>query len=159
MEDNQNSSFDPNRQVNPTPMPPQPPVTPPVQPVMPPQPAAPAGPDQLSSEDKIFASLSYVSILFLVPLILRREQPSVYFHARQGLVLFGAEVVIWFLLFLLESFIAALAPASSLSLVAILGMLAWIAFVAISIAAIYFVFRGRQWEIPFLGKIAKKIQV
>jgi len=113
----------------------------------------------LTSEDKVFAALSYVSILFIVPLILRHDQDEVYFHARQGMVLFSTEVVVWFLLFILESFLVALLPNNTLGLVAILGAAAWIIFVAVSLAGVYSVARGKKWEIPILGKIAKKIEV
>jgi fumarate reductase subunit D len=113
----------------------------------------------LSSEDKVFAALSYVSIMFIIPLILRHDQDDVYFHARQGMVLFSAEVVIWFLLFMLESFVVALMPSNSLGLVAILGAVAWILFVGLSVIGIYFIFRNKRWEMPVLGKIAKKIEV
>jgi len=113
----------------------------------------------LGSEDKIFASLSYVSILFIVPLILRHDQDEVYFHARQGMVLFGAEVIVWFLLFMLESFFVALLPSTQLGIVSILGAAAWVIFVAASLMGIYMVFRGKKWKMPILGRIAKKIEV
>jgi uncharacterized membrane protein len=113
----------------------------------------------LGGEDKIFAALSYMSLLFIVPLILRHDQDEVYFHARQGLVLFGAEAVVWFLLFMLESFFVALLPSTELGIVSILGAAAWLLFVAVSAMGIYSVFRGKKWEMPILGKIAKKIEV
>lgn len=113
----------------------------------------------LGSEDKIFASLSYISILFIVPLILRHDQDEVYFHARQGMVLFGAEIVVWFILFILDSFLVILLPSLGVSVTSILGAIAWVVFVAVSLMAIYFVFSGRKWEIPLLGRIAKKIEV
>jgi len=124
--------------------------------VMPPEPRPRGG---LSSEDKIFAALSYISILFIVPLILRHDQEEVYFHARQGMVLFGTEVIVWFLLFILESFFVALLPSTELGIVSILGALAWVLFVALSILGVYAVFRGKIWEMPVLGRIARKIEV
>ena len=44
--------------------------------------------DSVSLEDKIFAALSYVSWLFLIPLLLKRHDEFVRFHLNQGLVLF-----------------------------------------------------------------------
>ncbi len=38
-------------------------------------------------ESKVFAALSYVSILFLLPFFLRRDDSFAMYHARQGLVL------------------------------------------------------------------------
>ncbi len=113
----------------------------------------------LSGEDKVFAALSYISVMFIIPLILRHDQDEVYFHARQGMVLFGAEVVVWFVLFMLESFVVALMPTTSFGLVSILGAAAWILFVVLSTIGIYFIFRNKKWEMPILGKIAKRIEV
>lgn len=115
-----------------------------------------AGP---TGEDKIFAALGYISILFVVPLILKHDSDYVYFHARQGLVLFLAEVVIWFALFMLESFVVALAPRSTLNIIGMLGDLAWLLFVAVSLIGIYFAALGKKWEMPLLGKIAKGINI
>ena len=85
-----------------------------------PTPSSPQAPDTVV-EDRIFAALSYVSILFIVPLILKNENEDIHFHAKQGLVLFGAEVAVWFVLLLLDSFLAALFPAGELFLIRILG--------------------------------------
>lgn len=114
---------------------------------------------KLSGEDKIFASLGYISILFIVPLILRHDQEEVYFHARQGMVLFGTEVIVWFLLFILESFFAALLPTTNLGITAMFGAVAWLLFVVLSVMGMYGVYRGKRIELPILGKIAKKIEV
>jgi len=115
-----------------------------------------AGP---SGEDKIFAALSYISILFVIPLILKHDDDYVYFHARQGMVLFLAEVVVWFALFMLESFVVALAPRTTLNLIGMLGSLAWLLFVVVSIIGIYFALVGRKWEMPLLGRIAKGLNI
>ena len=123
-----------------------------------PTPSNPQAPDTVV-EDRIFAALSYVSILFIVPLILKNENEDIHFHAKQGLVLFGAEVAVWFVLLLLDSFLAALFPAGELFLIRILGALAWLAFMGLSIAGVYAAARGRRWEMPFIGKIANRIKV
>lgn len=112
-----------------------------------------------SGEDRIFAALSYISILFVIPLILKHDDEYVYFHARQGMVLFLAEVVAWFVLFMLESFMVALAPRATLNLVGMLGNLAWLLFVIVSIIGIYFALAGKKWNMPLLGKIAKGLNI
>ena len=113
----------------------------------------------LSTEDKVFAALSYVSVLFIVPLILKHEDLLVRFHAKQGLALFGAEVVVWFLLFLLNSFFSVLAPGNTLGIVPALSSLAWIFFVIVSLVAIALIFRDKKWEIPVLARFAAKIDI
>ncbi len=110
-------------------------------------------------EDRIFAALSYMSILFIVPLILKNEVDDIYFHARQGMVLFAAEVIVWFALYMLDTFMIAIAPNVELPVVRILGAIGWIVFMGLSLAGIYFAAKGKRWNMPILGRIAKKLAV
>jgi len=43
-------------------------------------------------DGKMYAVLAYLSILCIVPLILKKNNPFVLSHGRQGLVIFVAEV-------------------------------------------------------------------
>ncbi|MFH0905397.1 MAG: hypothetical protein V1826_01615 [bacterium] len=155
----------PIQPVQPTPQSAQP-VTPPT-PILPSQAQQPtqstgaaATRDKTTEmEDKVFAALSYISILFVVPLVLKHDDQYIQFHAKQGLVLFGAEVVVWFLLFLLESFVVALAPLSGLRLIAWVGALAWILFVALSVLGVYYAWTGKKWKIFLLHRIAEKLKL
>ena len=52
--------------------------------------AAPSKEDIL--EGKMYALLAYLSILCIIPLILKKNNPFVLAHGKQGLVLFVAEV-------------------------------------------------------------------
>lgn len=110
-------------------------------------------------EDRVFASLSYISVLFIVPLVLRNENEDIHFHAKQGLVLFGAEVAAWLAIFLLDTFLAIIFPAGEIAIIRVVGALAWIGFMAISIAGIYMAARGKRWKMPILHRIAQRIKV
>ena len=46
-------------------------------------------------EGKIFAILSYLSILCIIPLIFKKENNFVLSHGKQGLVLFIGEVAVF----------------------------------------------------------------
>lgn len=48
-------------------------------------------------EGKIYALLAYLSILCIIPLILKKNNPFVLAHGKQGLVLFVAQVAVWIL--------------------------------------------------------------
>jgi fumarate reductase subunit D len=115
--------------------------------------------DNTVVEDRIFAALSYISLLFVVPLILKNENEDIHFHAKQGLVLFGAELAVWFVLFLLDTFLSILFPSTELLLVKLLGAVAWLGFTALSLAGIYMVARGKRWNMPFISRIAARIKV
>lgn len=114
---------------------------------------------EFTLEDKLFSALSYISILFAVPLILRPDSDEINFHAKQGMVLFGAEVITWIIFEILNAFVSVLNIFSALAIIDMLGRVAWLLFVALSATSIYFAFRGRQWMIPILGRIAKRLEV
>ena len=46
--------------------------------------------------NKVLAAISYLGLLCLVPLFLKKSSPYVQFHAKQGLVLLIAEIIISF---------------------------------------------------------------
>mgnify|MGYP000992336355 CR=1 FL=1 len=48
-------------------------------------------------DGKIYALLSYLSILCIIPLILKKNNPFVLAHGKQGLVLFIAQIAVWIL--------------------------------------------------------------
>lgn len=48
---------------------------------------------KVSNEDKLLAALAYVSVLCIVPLVLKQDNEYVQFHAKQGLVVFALELI------------------------------------------------------------------
>ncbi len=61
--------------------------------------------DQQILEGKIFAILSYLSVLCIIPLVLKKDNPFVLKHGKQGLVLFLGEVAIFIIHILLGQWI------------------------------------------------------
>ena len=49
--------------------------------------------DYTFNETTIMASLSYVGPLVLIPFLTKKEDPFIMFHVKQGIVLFGLEIV------------------------------------------------------------------
>lgn len=45
-------------------------------------------------ENKVIAAISYLGILVLIPLLLKKDSPYAQYHAKQGLVLLIAWVVV-----------------------------------------------------------------
>ena len=54
----------------------------------------PANDDPQIIEGKVFAILSYLSILCIIPLVLKKDNPFVLSHGKQGLIVFVAEVAV-----------------------------------------------------------------
>ena len=51
--------------------------------------------DQDVEQNRAIAAVGYVSILCLLPLLLKRESAFAQHHAKQGLVLFGCAVALF----------------------------------------------------------------
>lgn len=102
--------------------------------------------DDVIKEGKIFAVLAYIGILCLIPLLVKKENKFAFFHAKQGLVLFIAEVALG---------IVGMVPFLGW-LIAALGL---ILLPIICLIAIIQVLMGNYWRIPVVADIAEKINI
>jgi uncharacterized membrane protein len=92
--------------------------------------------------NKLVAALSYVSILFLVPLLLKKDSKFAQFHAKQGLVLFIVEIVVMFIAW-----------------IPMIGWLVGLATLALAIYAIYQTWLGNWWKIPYIYDWSQKFNI
>lgn len=101
-----------------------------------------------SKKEKVnpIAILSYLGVLVLVPLLVEKQDEFVKFHARQGLVLFIAEIVTmvigWF-------------PIIGW----IFGFFLWILWAALSVIGIINVLSGKKTSLPLIGQFADRFKV
>lgn len=95
-------------------------------------------------EGKVFALLSYLSILCIIPLILKKDNKFCLFHAKQGLVIFIAEVGVFIL-----------------SVLPVIGGIVWrlgvLLFGFLSIWCIIQVLLARHTRLPIVFNLAEKI--
>lgn len=96
---------------------------------------------------KGIACLSYVSLLFLVPLLTKKESRFAQFHARQGMTLF----MVW----IVSDFVLRITPIFGWKLIPVANLF----FVVVSIIGIIKTFVGEAWEIPGVSVITKKINL
>lgn len=83
-------------------IPPPPSYTPPPPPGgMPPPGGTPGG--TVSPNRTIMIVLSYLGLLALIPFLVEKDDREVQWHARNGLLLFAAEVVVWIVLSIFSS--------------------------------------------------------
>ena len=100
-----------------------------------------ANPFRSIDENKVYAFLSYLSILCAIPLIRKKDDAFVQDHARQGLALFLCEFVIFLVTIILPGL---LRPA-----LFIFGLLAlWGMAKAL---------KGERVELPFVYAFSKRI--
>lgn len=102
--------------------------------------------DKTIEDGKIWAFVGYWGILFLVPLLGKKDNKFASFHGKQGLVLF----VFWLAIFIL-SFIPFIGG--------IIGLLGWIICVILAIVGMVKSLQGQYWKMPVLGDIAEKINI
>lgn len=94
------------------------------------------------SEGKVFAILSYLSILCIVPLLFKKDNEFVLSHGKQGLVLFIGQVIVFVAHILLGAWLFRL------------GMFI---FGLLSLLGIFAVLKGEYVKIPIVCGIADKI--
>lgn len=97
-------------------------------------------------DNKVLAAISYLGLLCFIPLFLKKSSPFVQHHAKQGLMLLIAEVVISFI-----------------NIIPFLGQLVWflaiIVFFIVSVQGMIKAWNGIYWKIPVLSEYAKKINL
>ncbi len=102
---------------------------------------------EIIEEGKIYAFFGYWGILFLVPILAKKDNDFAVFHGKQGLVLFVLEIIVsilgsipyigWFVIWPLGYIFC--------GVMAIIGMVQ-----ALS---------GKYWKMPLLGGFAEKIKI
>ncbi len=111
--------------------------------------------DNYSQEDinknKIFAIISYIGILFIVPILGAPESEFAKFHANQGLVLFIITFVYELVYSAVSTVLLSISYALSFAVIA-MGVLN-LAFVALTLIGIFNAMNGRAKELPVIGGI------
>lgn len=92
--------------------------------------------------NKALAAISYIWILFLIPLFLKRDSKFVQHHAKQGLILFIIEVLISFVMW-----------------IPIIGQLLFLIALITAIIGFIKAINGELWEAPVLYNWSKKIKI
>ena len=125
--------------------PPPPPAGSPPPPPVSPGGAAPGG------NRGLMLVLSYLWILALVPYLTEQQDPEVKWHARHGLVLMIAEILLSIVIFILS-----LIPAVG-CVISILWLFAWIGIVVLHILCIVKATSGQRLIIPYVSQYADQI--
>ena len=84
------------------------PLPPPGGSYTPPPPPPGGGATGGSSERTLMIVLSYLWILCLIPLLTRKDDSEIQWHAKNGTAILGAEIICWILFFVLHRFMFSL---------------------------------------------------
>jgi uncharacterized membrane protein len=101
---------------------------------------------QRKQESNLIAILSYFGLLFLIPMLVVKDDSFVQFHAKQGLVLFLFE-----------------AATAIFAAVPILGWLGapilYIFWIVLSIIGIINVVNNKKEQLPVIGQLADRFKI
>jgi uncharacterized membrane protein len=94
-----------------------------------------------AQDNLTLAALSYVFFLFILPLG-KKDSKFCRFHAKQGIVVFVAWIIVSFLAW-----------------IPFIGWAAWLSLLIITVIAIVKTLKGEMWEIPYFADYAKRINL
>ena len=123
-------------------VPPPPPYNPP-----PPPPPPGVGGPTVSPNRTIMIVLSYIWILFIIPLVAEKDDPEVQWHAKHGLVLFLAEIALYLIVFVVRVVLESLWSGFGCALGFASGFIG-LGFLALRIVAILKGVNGQRLIIP-----------
>lgn len=138
-----------------TPRPPGGSYTPPPPPggsYTPPPPPPGGGTASGGSDRTLMVVLSYLWILCLIPLLTKKDDAEIQWHAKNGTALLGAEVICWVAFFGLRMALRSLACGF-----AVIECAVWIAFLVLRIMCIVKGAGGQRFRIPVITEFAEKM--
>jgi len=97
-------------------------------------------------EGKIWAVLAYLSILCLLPLLLKKDNKFALYHGKQGLILFIGELIAIFI-----------------NIIPVIGQIIYVVAILVfgiySIVGIIQALMGKYWKAPIVSKWAENISI
>jgi len=97
--------------------------------------------------------LSYLGVLALIPLLMKKEDREIQWHAKNGLMLTVAFIVVSIAWSLINNFM----PSSIGCALSFIGCAIWIGWLALSIMAIMKALKGERFRIPVVSDLADKM--
>jgi len=98
------------------------------------------------NDGKVMSILAYIGVLVIVSYLVSKDNPTVKFHIKQGLVLLCIEVITWIL-------------GAVLWQLAIVWTLVNISTLILSVVGIVNASQNKQKELPFVGGFAKNFTI
>ena len=124
----------------------------------PPPPPPPAGggyqTPATGGDRTLMVVLSYLWILALIPLLAKKEDREVQWHAKNGLVLLGVEIALW-ILFTILGFVMPQGLGLGCGMATVQCAI-WIAFLVVRVIAIVKGVGGQRFRLPVVSDMADK---
>jgi uncharacterized membrane protein len=97
--------------------------------------------------------LSYLWILFLIPLLTKKDDPEVQWHAKNGAGIFGAEIICWIIFLILHRMPIGFLGCGLVTIECVI----WLGFLALRILCIVKGIGGQRFRIPVITDFAEKL--
>jgi uncharacterized membrane protein len=109
-----------------------------------------------SGNRTVMIVLSYLWLLALVPLLVEKNDREVQWHAKHGIVLMVAEIVLWIALFIVQMVVSQIPGLGCL--IAIVGFLIsvalWLGVIAVHVMCIIKGVNGQRFIVPYVSQYA-----
>lgn len=112
-------------------------------------------PGAQSSNRGIMIVLSYLWLLALVPLLVEKEDKEVQWHAKHGIVLMVAEIVLWIAVTIVSVVLGAMSMGLG-CLVSVLTFGLWIGILVVHVLCIVKGVNGQRFLIPGVSEYASR---
>ena len=116
----------------------------------------PLGVTEPSPNRGVMIVLAYLWPLALVPLLVEKEDPEVQWHAKHGIVLMIAEIVL-LIVFGMVTSIVSLATFGLGCVLSMLVIFLWIAILAVHAMAIITGLNGKRFLVPGISESANRL--
>jgi uncharacterized membrane protein len=108
-----------------------------------------------SSDRTLMIVLSYLWILVLIPLLTKKDDPEVQWHAKNGLGITIGEIVCWLIYMVISWFAPSAIACAASALSCIIGL----GFFVIRVIAIIKGAGGQRFTVPVLSDLGKNINI
>lgn len=124
---------------------------PPPPPPLPPLP--PAGGAAPNSDRTVMLVLSYLGILALIPLIIKKDDREVQWHAKNGLALTVAYIIIVIVWAVVQHYL----PSALGCALTFVGCALWVGYIALMVFGIMKALKGERLIVPGISDFADKM--
>ncbi len=102
--------------------------------------------EEVSSSDRAWSVVAYIWVFAFIPLLLKRKRSFVFYHAKQGVVLFIVEIILTFIF-------------SIPFLGWLIGIIGYFLCAIFSLRGIFTALAGKKLPLPWLGKYGENIRI
>jgi uncharacterized membrane protein len=113
---------------------------------------------EITVRDRWLGAICYVSVLVIIPILMRQRSEFLAGHCRHGFALLFAEVVVGLLVWVIESTFQ-LVPVLGVLVSLVLHLAYWLLFLGLSVLGFVKALSGERFEVPGLEELAARVPV